>query len=153
MLHDELHKAGRRQGLRLPGGPDSLQGQVRDLEANERHCGSCFNRCAEGEQCVEGDCQGNCPPEGTPLTEGDCNCGYNCLGDSTPFSCGIDNSCICSQTTEGTGFCAVLEGSCDTLQTCSSSNECPSGSRCIVNTCCGTPACFPSCSSVTSSVG
>src|SRR5215217_8274600 len=32
-----------------------------NLLTNERHCGSCSNRCAEGEECVSGVCQGGEP--------------------------------------------------------------------------------------------
>src|SRR5688500_15788761 len=32
-----------------------------NLDRNERHCGRCFNRCAEGEQCVDGVCGGGEP--------------------------------------------------------------------------------------------
>jgi hypothetical protein len=142
-------RRGDRKVCGCPEGQRRCNDRCVNLQTNERHCGSCTNSCAEGEECVDGVCQGSCPPEGTPLTEGDCNCAYNCLaGDSTPFGCRPDNSCICSQTTEGTGFCAVLEGDCDTVQACSSSDECPSGSKCVVNTCCGFSACFPSCPSV-----
>ena len=37
-----------------------------NLETNERHCGECFNRCPEGQECVDGVCGGTpppCPPE------------------------------------------------------------------------------------------
>jgi hypothetical protein len=128
------------------------QGRCVNLQRSERHCGSCSNRCAADEECVKGECQGQgvCPPEGTPLTEGDCHCGYNCPADSAPFRCGNDPSCLCAQTTEGTGFCADFRGECGALQTCSSSNDCPSGSKCVVNTCCGFPVCDPPCSTSTS---
>ncbi len=36
-----------------------------NLQRNERHCGECFNRCAEGEECVGGECQGGGCPSGT----------------------------------------------------------------------------------------
>src|SRR5215213_8308633 len=35
------------------------KGRCVNLQRNERHCGSCFNRCAEGQECVGGECQ--CP--------------------------------------------------------------------------------------------
>jgi hypothetical protein len=35
---------------------------------NENHCGECFNRCDEGEECVRGECQGSCPPGETVCT-------------------------------------------------------------------------------------
>ena len=57
------------------------QGQSRcgdrcvNRQTNERHCGECFNRCEEGEQCVHGECGGSspaCPPE----EQNCCTCVY-----------------------------------------------------------------------------
>jgi hypothetical protein len=31
-----------------------------NLQRNERHCGECFNRCAEGQECDHGVCGGGC---------------------------------------------------------------------------------------------
>jgi Stigma-specific protein, Stig1 len=123
------------------------EGRCVNLQTNERHCGSCGNRCEEGEQCVDGVCQGTCP--GTPLTEGDCNCAVFCdAPDSTLFACQSNPDCLCTETTEGTGFCSDITGPCE--PPCSSSSDCPSGWKCQVNSCCATPVCGPPCSSSTS---
>jgi hypothetical protein len=132
-------------------------GNCVNLERNENHCGECFNRCDDGEECVDGACQGQgtCPPGGTPLTEGECNCAFNCLSGEAiffaDFICENNSVCACSETIEGTGFCASYEGSCPS-ETCSSSSECPEGWMCVVKGCCIHPICQAPCSSVTSSV-
>jgi hypothetical protein len=124
-----------------------------NLQTNERHCGSCSNRCPEGQECVGGVCQGSCPPEKT-LTEGDCNCAFTC-GDQfpSPSTCHEQPDCLCYETTEGSGFCGSAGAPfCDL--TCSSSSDCPSGSKCVVNTCCVEPrVCATPCLVVTSSAG
>jgi Stigma-specific protein, Stig1 len=67
-----------------------------DLKTNERHCGSCSNRCAEGEECVDGVCQGGCPSGTTP-------CGGNCLPSCQQGQALDPTSCqclaICTNTT------------------------------------------------------
>jgi hypothetical protein len=46
------------------------EGQIRcgercvNLGTNERHCGSCFNRCLEGQECVAGVCEDTGPAPG-----------------------------------------------------------------------------------------
>jgi hypothetical protein len=35
-----------------------------NLKTNERNCGSCFHRCEEGEECVDGGCVS--PPTSPP---------------------------------------------------------------------------------------
>jgi Stigma-specific protein, Stig1 len=120
-------------------------GNCVNLQRNERHCGACGNRCPEGSECVGGECQGGgCPPERT-LTEGDCHCAFVC-GDQfpSPATCQDDPNCLCSETTEGTGFCA-RHGGGGCPPECSSSSDCEPGSACVVNTCCDHPICLPPC--------
>jgi hypothetical protein len=82
---------------------------------------------------------------GTPLEEGNCHCAANCRSKSIP--CHGTESCTCFKTTENTGFCLYLgTGSCNT--TCTSSKDCPSGSRCVVHSCCGQPVCVDPCPTV-----
>jgi hypothetical protein len=159
-----------------PEGKRRCNDRCVNLKTNERHCGSCSNPCAEGaecvngiclcpdsrpqcgtgtsatccaagQECVDGVCQGSCPPERT-LTEGDCNCVFVC-GDPfpSPATCQDNPNCLCWETTEGTGFCG---GDGDCSQTCTSSDQCPSGWKCVPNTCCGT-VCIAPCSPATSS--
>ena len=63
-----------------PSGP----GRCVNLQANERHCGRCFNRCAEGQECVNGTCAAACISDGAgPCTTNDQCCSGNC--DSSGF--------------------------------------------------------------------
>jgi hypothetical protein len=83
---------------------------------------------------------------GTPLERGECNCAFKCGPLEATFACESNPNCSCAQTIEGRGFCADFSGRCP-AETCSSSSECPSGWKCIVNTCCpvGPNVCAPSC--------
>jgi hypothetical protein len=135
-----------------PEGQSRCNDRCVNLKRNENHCGRCFNRCDDREECVRGECQGSCPPGETVcngaccaegqecvegmcidttcpperiLTEGDCNCGFICNADFPPFACGQPNDCTCSKTTEGTGFCGGGGGPiCEQFVECSSSDEC-----------------------------
>ena len=85
-----------------------------NLDRNERHCGSCGNRCDAGEQCVRGECQGGCPPGETVCTG--CACEtvacipgtFGCnpsASDPSGGSCranadGVGTTCVCAF-----GFC------------------------------------------------
>jgi Stigma-specific protein, Stig1 len=88
-----------------------------NLQRNERHCGECFNRCEEGQECVEGVCSGgeptcvspgcspcNCGPVGT-LNQSTCTCECSpffaglCAGNSNPARQGccpdaVGESCV-----------------------------------------------------------
>jgi hypothetical protein len=79
---------------------------------------------------------------GTPLEKGTCHCAGNCPGGAF-FNCGNNPECFCLETTEGRGFCANATLSC--TATCTSSNQCPSGQKCVVRTCCTNPVCAPAC--------
>ena len=82
---------------------------------------------------------------GTPLERGECNCAFNCETSPEDIVCEDNPNCSCTQTIEGRGFCADFQVLCP-AETCSSSSECPRGSKCLVNTCCDAPAvCLPSC--------
>ena len=70
-----------------PTGRTRCKDNCVNLETNERHCGRCFNRCAEGQECVAGVCGGEV-----------------CEGELLPPVGGGDPICSCS------GFCAA---SCD----------------------------------------
>jgi hypothetical protein len=82
--------------------------------------------------------------------------GSGCSGDfvcgNAPTACGTDNrgfgdTCYCFASTENTGVCGA--NICITPSgTCASSDQCPDGSFCSVNTCCGDGACIPRCGDV-----
>ncbi len=67
------------------------EGRCVNLQANERHCGSCFNRCAEGQECVDGTCAAACISDGA----GPC--------EETSDQC-------CSSNCDGSGFCLPPTG-------------------------------------------
>jgi hypothetical protein len=79
---------------------------------------------------------------GTPLERGECHCGFNCGGQAT--SCHGNTGCFCLKTTENRGFCGTAALGCGAT-TCTASGDCPTGYRCVVNTCCGEPVCAPPC--------
>jgi hypothetical protein len=85
---------------------------------------------------------------GTPLERGECHCAFNCPENFSRFECENDPECACGETTEDRGVCARIAISCGGLTQCSSSGQCPSGHKCIRDTCCnaGAPTCFPLCS-------
>jgi hypothetical protein len=99
-----------------PEGRTRCNDRCVNLMRNERHCGSCFNRCDEGEECVDGEClvQSGCP-SGCPGIQ----CGTGGLG-----------GCFCTPTAEQT--CACLESAlCADLLPCNTSDDCPQGTLCV----------------------
>jgi hypothetical protein len=78
-----------------------------------------------------GDSAGNPNPE--------CR-GANC---ATFIPCSSENGdCVCTTTSTGGGFCVPGSTPCAGLTPCDNGN-CPAGSVCVVDTCCGTPLCAP----------
>jgi hypothetical protein len=74
---------------------------------------------------------------GTLLERGECRCAGNCGADLGTFVCRNTNgTCACQETIEGRGVCANFGSLCGTLKVCSSSSECPPGSKCIIDTPC-----------------
>ena len=74
-----------------------------NLNTNERHCGECFNRCAEGEQCVNGMCAVACISNGngpcadpSECCSGNCDSSGFCLPPTGPNR--VD--CFCSDSTQ-----------------------------------------------------
>src|SRR5918998_4785331 len=60
-----------------PEGKTRCKDRCVNLQTNERHCGECFNRCEEGEECVDGECGGGCPPvacQGGTVNPDTCEC-------------------------------------------------------------------------------
>ena len=92
-----------------PGG----EGRCVNLQANERHCGSCFNRCAEGEQCVSGACTPTCAQNGATCTEGTQCCSGNCVNAPTGTCACKTYSSDCTNNSECcSGYCNQF-GICD----------------------------------------
>jgi Stigma-specific protein, Stig1 len=91
------------------------QGRCVNLKRSERHCGSCSNRCAEGQECVGGVCQGGCPSGTTP--------------------CGTGTSVTCCQTgQECVG--GVCQDVCPSGTTPCGTQCCQTGTSCVNGTCC-----------------
>jgi hypothetical protein len=97
-----------------PGG----EGRCVNLKNTERHCGRCFNRCPEGQECVDGVCGQAClSTGGSCTTDGEC-CSGNCTGGMCkvcPRACSPCNcfggtlnqsTCSCECPPEGVGQCA-----------------------------------------------
>src|SRR5215217_2864222 len=113
-----------------------------NLQRNERHCGSCFHRCAEGEECVSGVCQGGgCPRGTTPCGTQCCQTGTTCVeGTCCPDAqvCGAGTSLTCCA--EGQ---ECVDGVCS--QAClSNGGTCTSGAQCCSGNCKG-GTCVASC--------
>ena len=105
-----------------PEGQRRCNDRCVNLKANERHCGSCFNRCAEGQECVEGECQGGGCQSGTQECGAMvCQAGDTCVnGQCVAGTCtqlgtqcgtctgegGSTEFCICERSADGAGrFC------------------------------------------------
>jgi hypothetical protein len=76
-----------------PEGRTRCNDRCVNLETNENHCGSCSNRCAEGEECVDGECCGGCVSNGG-----------SCAADSECCS-SICDSGTCAECRSGGGPC------------------------------------------------
>src|SRR5215216_33251 len=109
---------------RCPEGQTRCGDRCVNLQTNERHCGSCFHRCAEGEECVSGECKPSCIPNGEPSTEAtalQC-CSGTCSGGkcaACPFGQELCNgSCVSNSCPEDQVFLACR---------CACVNACPTG--------------------------
>jgi hypothetical protein len=120
-----------------PEGRTRCNDRCVNLQRNERHCGRCGNRCAEGEQCVDGVCQGGCPA--TQIC-GDscCTAGESCRGTPAPTNadicCSDDPFCVSANTAAGTPVCITgpeFEGEICTRPICNTDADCSSGEVCV----------------------
>jgi Stigma-specific protein, Stig1 len=112
-----------------------------NLETNERHCGECFNRCAEGQECVEGKCSGGEPICDPPCTDAEHEC-VEVGGGQTfcqPICPGCD--CTCFDLADGTGVaCAACDGGCPVAPNFDCS-QCPTDTICVVTPLSTAPLC------------
>lgn len=109
-----------------------------DVLHDPDNCSECGNVCESGV-CTNGECE--------PVSSNTCTGGGGC-GDAA--SCGDDNSCVCFQTTEGTGFCHAGQA-CGDSQRCGTSQDCsdPAFPVCSQVTCCGSEGiCIQPCGAV-----
>jgi hypothetical protein len=114
-----------------PTGQDRCGDRCVNTQRNERHCGECFHRCEEGQECVGGGCEGSCPP-GETVCGGDCCpeeqvCMPGANGDP-PFcqpictpSCPGD--CVCTASGDGRGSVCTQSGTSDRFV--ASCDQCP----------------------------
>ncbi|MGH8979384.1 MAG: twin-arginine translocation signal domain-containing protein [Acidimicrobiia bacterium] len=84
---------------------------------------------------------GTPPPPTTPTSEPEIECMGAACGQEV-FCSSQNDDCICVATTDGLGLCAPGSLVCNDLLTCSD-GECPGGSTCAPDTCCGEPKCIP----------
>jgi hypothetical protein len=91
-----------------PEGQRRCNDRCVNLKRNENHCGSCSNRCAEGQECVGGVCSGG-EPICTPSCPSGCECGDRADGTGT----------VCTDCTTG----------CDLVTSC---EQCSPGTICVV---------------------
>src|SRR5215218_3735742 len=114
-----------------PEGKSRCNDRCVNLQKNEHHCGECFNRCEEGQECVGGMCEGSCPP-GDTVCGGDC-CpeGTVCMqrGNGEPPFCdpvcapSCPGSCICTASGDGRGSVCIQSGTSSRLV--DSCDQCP----------------------------
>ena len=78
-----------------PEGQARCNDRCVNLDRNENHCGACGNRCAEGEECVDGMCQGGPCPSGTTLIGTQC-CpdAQVCTTGTSATCCAADQVCV-----------------------------------------------------------
>jgi hypothetical protein len=93
-------RCGRRRGrccrrarcaggrCRCRDGFANCGGRCFDVQASEKHCGTCDNTCSSNEVCQSGDC---CRPSFTLCTDV-CAAGSNCSACCSGF-CFSDNTC------------------------------------------------------------
>jgi Stigma-specific protein, Stig1 len=116
-----------------PEGRTRCKDNCVNLETNERHCGECFNRCDDGEQCVRGECQGAEPICNPPCPEGESVCVQGPPG-TIPFcdpictpSCPVSPTglqCPCKRSGDGSGNVCTSEFGGD-FPFVSSCEQCP----------------------------
>jgi hypothetical protein len=110
-----------------PEGQRRCKDRCVNLDRNENHCGSCSNRCAEGQECVGGVCAGGCASDG-----GACSGDTDCCAEGQQCVSGV---CQCpSGTTLCGGSCVPNCPSGQTLdpQSCLCLSICsnPPGAQC-----------------------
>ncbi|KAF2793880.1 hypothetical protein K505DRAFT_337428 [Melanomma pulvis-pyrius CBS 109.77] len=102
-------------------------GTCSELENDVQNCGSCGNRCSEGNFCTNGVCTS--PP-----------CDSTCLNQR---ACGpAESTCICGTETGGAGICFEGSGFCNDFDSCTSTEDCVLGFVCVPTTCCGRGKCL-----------
>jgi len=141
-------RRGDEKVCACPAGQTRCNERCVNLQRNERHCGECFNRCAEETTCVNGACCPNAQVCGTGTSLTCCAEGQECVGGTCAASCPPDTKlcnngqcasccdnadCIgCATCQSGTCTCGgtvLANGTC--ARPCSGGAPCPTGSQCL----------------------
>src|SRR5918994_1522513 len=93
-----------------PEGQTRCNDRCVNLDRNDNHCGECFNRCAEGVECMDGECGG-----GEPICTPPCPDGHVCVqeeGVPQPFCQPIcdppcPGDCGCVDLADGNGTACI----------------------------------------------
>ena len=140
----------RRQALKLSGA-FALGAALMPLFPRTAHALSSRQRrrCRQrgGTVCNPTGVQVCCPRGTTCGTTSTCPCAGVCGGFIR--GCEGDSNCACALTTRGSSLC-VGNFFCNPARRCDRNADCPSGSVCIVDSCCptsGAGVCAPRCSS------
>ncbi len=110
-----------------PEGQTRCKDRCVNLKTNENHCGECFNRCEEGQECVKGMCSGGEPICNPPCPEGE-KCTQGVPG-SLPFcdpQCDppCPEGCACERSGDGSGNVCTgfVSGEVPSVSSC---DQCP----------------------------
>ena len=114
-----------------PEGKRRCNDRCVNLKTNENHCGECFHRCAEDQECVKGICEGGC--DGEICGASCCTVDESCWSDGDigriAICCSNDPYCGGVLTVAGQQVCveiAVLDD-CAARPTCNTDADCSSG--------------------------
>ena len=86
---------------------------------------------------------------GVPLSNGNCDCAFQCGADLDRFNCQSDSRCYCLEKGSGGGFCGYggNDPQCGDFEPCDSNRDCSdSDARCITTLCCDRGICVRPCS-------
>jgi hypothetical protein len=116
-----------------PTGQGCCSGTCIDLQSDVNNCGSCGNVCNSLQTCNSGQCGE--PPSCICTTPTTCASGTGTCCGTAP---GGSPQCYCfTEVNTSQVLCACAQFCDPSRPTCSSSAECPSGSFCGINPCCG----------------
>jgi hypothetical protein len=116
---------GKRKRGKCKRNTTRCNGKCVNTNTDEKHCGACGNRCASGEQCLNGRCFSD---DTCPFAQEACPNYRNC---------GIEDSdCFCGTTTGGTSVCFQDEPFCEEPRPCQSNNDCEQGRVCVDTSLC-----------------
>jgi hypothetical protein len=106
----------RRRALRLGGGAvlAAIVPSLFPREAEARHRCNARCRCRRRKSRY--------------LSHGECHCALTCSTTAANPPCHGNDSCICGESVEGSGFC-FLPGAVG--KACSATSECPTGAVCV----------------------